>query len=208
MAKTPTLQKVITDFGALDIKKLVNVNNINMIIALVDKQIQSLLEQATSVCNEAWQQNYHARENAKLPKHLREDDLKIGYYICRARIIRGTLQIEWYLQKPNFNPGKGKAKQRVYSIYVKKGSGWKYPITHFKGAQPWELEVVQYCEDQLQAIRQTFNRISKIRSQIIALTKATTVFDELAINQDAENIVQIIEPTNEPVDEDDDGFND
>ena len=56
--------------------------------------------------------------------------------------------------------------RRMYSEYIKKGSGHKYSISAFRGAQEWEKKMIRETEAILALVREQANALAQVEKRL------------------------------------------
>lgn len=106
-----------------------------------------------------------ARDEAGIWWELSRDPDYIGsegptYLGTRARLKNGSLQCEWF--RNSVRPeGGGKTKQ-VFSRYLPKGTGTRYPSYHFKNEPLYARKLVEQIEDEYERLRKRAAILSAI----------------------------------------------
>lgn len=80
------------------------------------------------------------------------------YLGTRVRIKNGSLQCEWFR---NSVRSEGSSKQ-VFSRYLPKGKGFRYPSHRFKKEPAWARELVEIVESDYEIVRKRASILSSI----------------------------------------------
>lgn len=98
-----------------------------------------------------WSANQEARQT--------NDPNEQCYVGTRARIIRGSLVMEWFRSRIFKKDGK----KQVLSTSIKKGVGDSLPMSHFKKEPAWAQEVIGIVERRYTQIRRRSAALAKLK---------------------------------------------
>ena len=92
---------------------------------------------------------------------------RVGVRVRRltsGRAPPGAFAIEWF-RFQWARPGAGQGP-RVFTTYLAKGRGDRYPPAAFRrAAQPWELALIEACEEDFARLRALARSIGRVRLQ-------------------------------------------
>jgi len=74
-----------------------------------------------------------------------------------------SLTAEWYRNR--FSTSKS-GQSRIYSEYIKKGTGHRYSMTAFRREPYWARQVIEMVEDRYAVLRQRAEILGKIRRSL------------------------------------------
>ena len=100
-------------------------------------------------------------------KNLRDVEHKEGrgFFGTRVRRIDNSLSIVWYRNRL-VNTKQG---VKTYSNHLKKGQGFRYPKSAFRGAKKWEMEIIEAAEDRYALIRERWSYLTVISRELSKL---------------------------------------
>ncbi|MFO1432772.1 MAG: conjugative transfer protein MobI(A/C) [Candidatus Competibacteraceae bacterium] len=126
-----------------------------LLIELVDRRIAVLVERAKTVIG-----NYWTERDRVTHERPRSEWSRLG---VRARLHRGNLRIEWFVQHWHRQSGT-KGRWLTFSKHLPKGRGTRYVTTVFKPyVKDWELPLIEKCEDRLDSIRREAAMLAELR---------------------------------------------
>ena len=103
-------------------------------------------------------------------KNLRDVEHKEGrgFFGTRVRRIDNSLSIVWYRNRL-VNTKQG---VKTYSNHLKKGQGFRYPKSAFRGAKKWEMEIIEAAEDRYALIRERWSNLTVILRELDKLRRS------------------------------------
>lgn len=91
-----------------------------------------------------------------------------GFFGTRVRRIDNSLSIVWYRNRL-VNTKQG---VKTYSNHLKKGQGFRYPKSAFRGAKKWEMEIIEATEDRYALIRERWSNLTVILRELDKLRRS------------------------------------
>lgn len=91
-----------------------------------------------------------------------------GFFGTRVRRVDGSLSMIWYRNRI-VNTKQG---PKTYSNHLKKGQGFRYPKSAFRGAKKWEMEIIEATEDRYALIRERWSYLTVILRELSKLRRS------------------------------------
>ncbi|MES1933284.1 hypothetical protein T35B1_11772 [Salinisphaera shabanensis T35B1] len=135
---------------------------------------QYLYERAVALADEFWIE--HHRVHKERPKE------EWGFVGVRARLRKGSVQIEWFRAKywQRRKASNGSASGAPSLEYISRGRSMRYTPAAFRRirAKDWEIDLAMRFEVEFESIRRQSQMLGKIRRYVVEARKAAAEHPE------------------------------
>ena len=128
---------------------------IHSIRAGLDRELRVIALEGQMNADAFWERSREERE-------AESDPCYVG---TRVRVLRNTVTFEWFRNRTA--PGAGEGKPRaVYSTYLKKGKGERYPSRYFDREPAWAKQEINDTEDRYEQLRKRVAILAAVRKNV------------------------------------------
>lgn len=128
---------------------------IDSIRTQLDRELRVIALEGQMNADAFWERSREEREAGSEP----------CYIGTRVRLLRNTVTFEWFRNRTA--PGAGEGKPRaVYSTYLKKGKGDRYPSRYFDREPEWAKQEINDTEDRYEQLRKRVAILASVRKNI------------------------------------------
>lgn len=131
-------------------------------LSAIDVELRVIAMLGQKRADEYWSMNADHRERAKKTG----DTSQLCYLGTRVRIIGNAVSFEWYRNRTRPADEESNRPLRVFSTYIKKGKGNRYPDSFFAREPVWAKDLIRETEDAYEPLRKRVVLLTTLRKRL------------------------------------------
>lgn len=130
-------------------------------LSAIDVELRVIAMLGQKRADEYWSMNADHRERAKVSG----DKSQLCYLGTRVRIVGNAVSFEWYRNRTR-PAQEGSDRSQVFSTYIKKGKGNRYPDSFFAREPEWAKKLIRETEDAYEPLRKRVALLTTLRKRL------------------------------------------